>query len=122
MVAAACYDSEIQGVMLKESLQPGLHWCTNRLFNPLWVRDIYLRGSYRFASVDTMERIITRENSLTPGIPKKVESKLIGLIEDTRVRAITKYGEDFLHAALSLKPTTSPASCVTRLLRMLMDH
>jgi hypothetical protein len=122
MVAAACYDSEIQGVMLKENLQPGLHWCTNRLFNPLWVRGIYLSGSYRFASVNTMERIITRVNSLTPEILKKVESKLIGLIEDARAGAITKHGEDFLHAALSLKPTTTPASCVTHLPRMLKDH
>jgi hypothetical protein len=122
LVRAACYDQTIQGIMVKEWLQPGLHWSTSRLFDPLWIDGIQLPGSYTFDMVDTRGKILERVNAMTPRILEKVMITLTEFLEEGVSLTEVEHGDGYLKAAMSLRAATTPPKCVVDLLRLTRDE
>jgi hypothetical protein len=118
LVNAACYDRGIQGLIVKDFHQPGHHWPTSRLFDPLWVMGIWLPGSYCFSETDSREKIMKMVDNMTPAILEEVRKRLDSWLREGVKAACEVSGEEWLQEALSTTLATNPPMCVGRLLRI----
>ena len=119
LFAAACYNAEVQGVLVKESLQPGYHWSSDRLFNPLWVLGIHLPGSYTDKKVDDFDKIMGLVDSLTPSILAKVRVTILDLIEKSISVSVREEGEDYVRMAKGTFSAAHPPKSMISLLRVI---
>ncbi|CZR59126.1 uncharacterized protein PAC_09018 [Phialocephala subalpina] len=117
LVSAACHDPAIQSLMVKEKLQPGHHWSSDRRFDRLWVLGLQLPGAYSHESVDTLAKIMRKVDSLTPKVLQKVYTILKECLEECISLATREYGKDYLQPALSMIPATTPPEFVSNFLR-----
>ena len=56
---ALCLDQTIQDIVVNEKLQPGCHWDSKRLLDPLWIIGIYLPGSYHNLNTESKVMSVT---------------------------------------------------------------
>ncbi|KAG4414529.1 hypothetical protein IFR04_012330 [Cadophora malorum] len=113
---ALCLDGTIQGIMVKEKLQPGHHWDMNRVLDPLWILGLYLPGSYQHPNIDNEVKIISVVNAWTPAILRITSCRLSEWLNNAMEDALLRFTDDCFVPALSLRPVTSPASCIEKLL------
>ncbi|KAH8791669.1 hypothetical protein BGZ57DRAFT_874959 [Hyaloscypha finlandica] len=113
---ALCLDETIQGIVVKEKMSPGCHWDWNRLLDPLWILGIYLPGSYQYETVNTESKIRAVVNSFTPAILRITYSRLLEWLDQAIADVLETHEDGWLDAALLLRPATTPASCIIKLL------
>lgn len=121
LVNAACYDTSIHEVVVKERLQSGYHWSLDRRFNPLCVMGLQLPGSYFHPAVNTQEKIFAKMHSLSSRILSETLPKLLQLLEG-QISTTEEYGEEYLKMTLSMVPTTTPLGRVMDLLKIVQEE
>jgi hypothetical protein len=117
LVRALCYETTIQALIVKEILQPGYHWSTERHFDPLWVIGVQLPGAFGGKSVDTWEKIIGVVDSLAKEVLEKTGTKLLKLLDQGIATETDEYGEGHFEGGLAMIPATTPPMCILNLIR-----
>jgi hypothetical protein len=113
---ALCLDEIVQGIIVKEKLKPGCFWDLKRQLNPIWVLGIHLPGSYQYETIDTESKILSVVNNLTPAILRITYSRLSDWLDQAMADALQRFTDDCFIPALALRPVTTPATCITKLL------
>jgi hypothetical protein len=120
LATAACHDLRIQRMLVDESLSPGHYW-HKALFDPLWVLGIKLPRSYSSTTSNTLDKIVTIVNSLTPDILRCTREKL-----DCCIHAIISESQDgpkITHRLASPTiPITSPTKSTIKLFQIIQQE
>ncbi|KAE9373249.1 hypothetical protein N431DRAFT_534510 [Stipitochalara longipes BDJ] len=117
LVEALCSDFTIQKLVIRDRLQPGYHWSSNRAIDPLWILGLFLPGSYSQEQVDSREKIMQVVDRMSIRILTEVKRRLDDYLEEAISASTWEHGKAYLEDALNMIPATSPPQCLVELVQ-----